>query len=128
MGELFSDALSVINNAQRLNKGEAVVRKTNNLLKAVIKLLKDNKYIGEYEIIDDKKGGVIKIKLVNKINKIGAIRPRFPCKVEEFEIYEKRYLPAAGFGIILVSTPKGLMTHEEAKQKNLGGTLIAYCY
>ncbi len=128
MGELISDALSIINNAERLNKDEAIIRRTNKLLKAIVKLLKEKGYVGEYEYINDNKGGILRIKLLNKINKIGAIRPRFPCKVEELEDYEKRYLPAAGFGIIIISTNKGLMTHEEAKNKNLGGTLIAYCY
>lgn len=128
MGELISDALSVVNNAEKLNKGEVVIRKTNKLLKDIIKLLKDKGYVGDYEFIEDNKGGVLKIKLLNKINGVGAIRPRFPCKLEEIEEYEKKYLPAAGFGIIIISTNKGLITHEDAKNKNLGGTLIAYCY
>jgi len=71
---------------------------------------------------------VINVKLVNKINKIGSIRPRYPCKIDEIEHYEKIYLPASGFGIIIMSTPKGLITHYEAKQNRTGGTLIAYCY
>ncbi len=128
MGELISDALSIINNAERLSKEEAVIKRINKLLKKIIKLLNGKGYVGEYESIDDGRGGILKIKLLNKINKIGAIRPRFPCKVEEIEDYEKQYLPAAGFGIIIISTQKGLITHEEAKNKNLGGTLIAYCY
>ena len=47
---------------------------------------------------------------------------------EEYEKFEKRYLPAKGFGIIIVSTPKGLMIHKEAISKVTGGKLIAYCY
>ena len=45
-----------------------------------------------------------------------------------YEKYEKRFLPAKGFGILIVSTPKGLMTHEEARKKKLGGVLIVYVY
>ena len=32
------------------------------------------------------------------------------------------------FGIILVSTPQGIMTHDQAKEKKTGGKLLAYCY
>ena len=44
------------------------------------------------------------------------------------EKYEKRYLPAKQFGILIISTPKGLMTHVQAMDKKTGGKLIAYCY
>jgi small subunit ribosomal protein S8 len=48
--------------------------------------------------------------------------------LHEFDKFEKRYLPARGFGIIIVSTNKGIMTLEEAKEKRIGGRLLAYCY
>ncbi|HEX32856.1 MAG TPA: 30S ribosomal protein S8, partial [Candidatus Aenigmarchaeota archaeon] len=60
--------------------------------------------------------------------KCGAIKPRFSFSVEDIEKFEKRYLPSKDFGIIVVSTNKGIMTHLEAKQKNLGGILLAYVY
>ena len=45
-----------------------------------------------------------------------------------FEKFEKRYLPSKELGFLIVSTSKGLMTNIEAKQKKLGGRLIAYVY
>jgi small subunit ribosomal protein S8 len=57
-----------------------------------------------------------------------AIKPRFPVKLENFEKFEKRYLPAKGFGHMLISTSKGLMLHEQAKEQKVGGRLIAYIY
>jgi len=62
------------------------------------------------------------------MNNCGVVKPRFSTKCTNFEKWEKRYLPAKDFGIILISTPKGIMTHIEAKEKKLGGRLIAYCY
>jgi len=47
---------------------------------------------------------------------------------EEFEKFEKRYLPAKDFGFIVISTTKGLITLEEAREKGLGGRLIAFVY
>ena len=46
----------------------------------------------------------------------------------KFEKFERRYLPAKDLGILFVSTPKGIMTHYDAKAKKLGGKLLAYCY
>ncbi len=124
MGDLISDALSKIMNAERVNKREVTIKHTSKLLNNIIKIIKDNGYISDFKVNDNS----ITIKLNNKINKIGSIRPRYPCTVPEIEGYEKRYLPAAGFGIIIISTSNGLMTHYDAKKKGIGGTLIAYCY
>ncbi len=66
--------------------------------------------------------------LLGKVNKCGAIKPRFSVKKGGFEKFEKRYLPAKNFGMIIVSTSKGLMMHDEAKKKGLGGRLISYVY
>ena len=77
---------------------------------------------------EDGKAGLIKVNLNGNINKCGVIKPRFAVKRKDFEKFEKRYLPAKDFGIIIISTPDGLMTHIQAKEKNLGGRLIAYVY
>ena len=82
----------------------------------------------DFEYSKNNKGGILKIKLINKINKINSIRPRYSCTIDQIESFEKVYLPATGFGIIIISTSKGLMTHYEAKEKKIGGSLIAFCY
>ena len=73
-------------------------------------------------------GNYIKTNLLGKINKCGSIKPRFSVKSNEIEKYEKRYLLAKDFGIIILSTNRGLMTHHEAKEKGFGGRLISYIY
>jgi len=128
MGDLISDALSSIMNAEKVSKKEVTIRRTSKLLIEIVKIIKEKGYISDYSFTDDSKGGLLTIKLINKINKIGSIRPRYPCTLPQIEDFEKVYLPAMGFGIIILSTPKGLMTHEDAKKKKIGGFLIAYCY
>lgn len=85
-------------------------------------------YIGKYDVIEDNKGGIIVINLTGGFNKCGVIKPRFSVKKDGYEKFEKRFLPSKDFGLIIVSTPKGIMTHLEAKEKGLGGKLIAYAY
>jgi small subunit ribosomal protein S8 len=90
--------------------------------------MQKNNFIGVFEFIDDGRSGKFKIELTNRINDCNVIKPRYPVKVDEFEKWEKRYLPARGFGILILSTNKGVMTHEEAKKKKLGGKLLAYVF
>ncbi|MDD5418213.1 MAG: 30S ribosomal protein S8 [Candidatus Nanoarchaeia archaeon] len=126
--DTLADALSQILNAEKVGKSEVNIMPVSKIMVNVIKMMKDRGYLGDYEIIDNKKGRILKLKLVGKINKCGVIKPRFSVKLSTYEKYEKRYLPAKDFGILIVSTPKGLMTHLEAKSKSVGGKLIAYVY
>jgi len=90
--------------------------------------MQDYGFIGTFEFIDDGKSGNYKVELIGNINKCGVIKPRFPVKKNEFEKWEKRFLPAKNFGILLVSTPKGIMSHKDAYKNETGGRLLAYVY
>ncbi|HLC80526.1 MAG TPA: 30S ribosomal protein S8 [Candidatus Nanoarchaeia archaeon] len=127
LNDTLAAALSKILNAERKSLKECSVKRSN-MNKQVLGLMNAHGYIGSYEDIENGKGGVLKINLLGKINQCGAIKPRFSISIKEAEKWEKRFLPAKGFGIILISTNKGLMPLEEAKKKNEGGNLIAYCY
>jgi len=90
--------------------------------------MNEHNYLGAFEEIADGKGNFLKVNLLGNLNKCGVIKPRFSTKKNAFEKWEKRYLPAKDFGIIIISTPYGIMTHNQAKEKNTGGKLLAYCY
>ena len=64
----------------------------------------------------------------DKLSKCGAIKPRYTVKTNEIEEFIGRYLPSKNMGILIVSTSEGLMTHQTALEKNLGGNVIAYFY
>jgi small subunit ribosomal protein S8 len=87
-----------------------------------------NGYIGEFEFIDDGRSGKFKVQLLGRINKCGAVRPRFSVKVDEFEEWEKKILPSREVGLIVISTSKGVLSHREADEKHIGGKLLAYIY
>ena len=90
--------------------------------------MKDNWYISDFREVEDSRGNYIVLSLAGSINKCGVIKPRYSIKTDEFEKFERRFLPAKGLGILFVSTPKGIMTHYDAKSKKTGGKLLAYCY
>lgn len=128
LNDTLATALSAILNREKIGKKECVIRQSSKMIKVVLKIMNDNNYIGSFEEIVTAKGNLLKVNLLGDINKCGAIKPRYSVKKDEYEKFEKRYLPAKDFGIIFVSTPKGIMTHIEAKKKNIGGKLLAYCY
>ncbi len=128
MNDTLSAALSKIMNAERIGQKECTLKPVSNVIKNVLTIMNEHKYLGTFEEIADGRGGIIKLHLISTINKCGSIKPRFSTALGEFEKWEKRYLPAKGFGILIVSTPKGIMTHESAKKHGFGGKLIAYCY
>lgn len=127
MHDPLSDALSIIKNAENAGKQECTVKHISNLLKDTLKIMKQNGYIGDYKEIEDNKGNQIKIKLIGKINDCKTIVPRQPIKKHEYEKWEKRTLPAAGVGTLIISTPEGTKSHRETRDL-IGGILIAYIY
>ena len=128
LNDPLAAALSKIMNAEKIGRKEVEIKPASKIIKKVLELMNDNRYIGAYEEINDGKGGFLKINLLGNINRCGVVKPRFSNKHNNFEKWEKRYLPAQDFGIIIVSTPLGIMTHNQAKDKKLCGKLLAYCY
>jgi len=128
LNDPLADALLKINHYEQLRKKECTVTNVSKLLLKVLEILKDNAFIGNFDIEETIRGKVVKINLLHKITELRAIKPRFSIRKEEYVDVEKRYLPAKGFGIVIVSTPKGVMTHKDAIKEDLGGRLIAYCY
>jgi len=128
MVDNLANVLSALNNAEQVGKDELIVAPASKVILTVLKILKQEKYITDFKIRKDLRGGTVVITLSKQINKIGVIKPRFPVKVENLEKFEKRYLPAKDFGRIILSTSKGILTHFEAKEKKIGGVLVAYVY
>ncbi|HIH37910.1 30S ribosomal protein S8 [Candidatus Woesearchaeota archaeon] len=128
MNDSLANCMSKMLNAERANKQAVEISPVSVLIKKVLKLLKDNDYTGDAQEVQASQGIRLTLSLLGKINNCGAIKPRYAIKKEDFEKFEKRYLPAKSFGILILSTTNGLMTHQQAKEKGIGGRLIAYCY
>jgi small subunit ribosomal protein S8 len=128
MNDTIASALSKIEIFDKLGRKKVELTPSSKLLKGILNLMNELGYVGTFEEVDNKRGGIINLNLLNKINKCGVIKPRFSCELNEFEKFEKRFLLAQGFGVLFVSTSQGLMTHVKAKENKIGGKLIAYCY
>lgn len=117
----------IINNEMRL-KRECVISPSSKLLGRVLRVMQLNGYIGEFEFIDDGRTGKFKVQLLGRVNKCGAIRPRFPVGADEFEKWERSFLPSKDIGVLVVSTSRGVTSHKVAKEEKIGGRLLAFVY
>ena len=124
----LANVLSFIQNYERLGKKELIPENNSKIIREVLRIMQAEGYLGSFEEVAMSSGKALKINLIGAINKTNVIRPQYQIKLSDYEKFEKRYLPAKEFGIIIISTNEGLMIHQEAKKKKIGGKLLAYCY
>lgn len=121
--DIIADAVNKIMNARRAGKSSAKITQYSRLLLSVLATAKLKGYIKHYAV----DGRTLNVEL-GKLNACNSIKPRFMVRAQELDEYVKRYLPAKHIGILIVSTSQGLMTHQTAQEKNIGGSLVAYFY
>ncbi len=124
----LANALTNMRNNEMQGNKRCKILPASKMIGRVLRTMQKEGYIGEFEFIDDNKAGQFIVELEGNINKCGVIKPRHAVKNDEFEKFEKRYLPSKNFGIMIITTPEGIMTHNEAKEKGIGGRLLAYIY
>jgi small subunit ribosomal protein S8 len=125
---ILANLFVTLYNSETRRKSDCVIIPTSKLATEVLKALQNHEYIGEFEHVDDKKGGKFKIQLLAKITKCGAITPRFKVKKDGYAKWEQQYLPSYSRGMLIVTTNEGIMSHHEAAGKGLGGLLVGYVY
>lgn len=128
LNDPLANVMSIILNNQAVGKSECLLKPVSKVIKEILKIMKENNYVGDFQEAEDSRGNYIKLSLTGNINKCGVIKPRYSVKKNDFEKFERRYLPAKDVGILFVSTPSGIMTHYSAKSKKIGGRLLAYCF
>ncbi len=127
----ISDMLTRIRNAIMIGHN-SVAMPSSKLKVAIAKILKEEGYIGGYEVVDGKIVGskVLRIRL----KYIGERRERHPVitGLERISrpgrrVYSnKKEIPwvLSGIGIAILSTPKGVMTGQRARQLGVGGEVL----
>jgi small subunit ribosomal protein S8 len=128
LNDPLANALSLIKNAETKGKGTCNIQPSSKLIGGVLNLLKEKGYIGEFEYVEDGKAGIFQVKLKGNINDCGVVKPRYPIKRDELDKWESRYLPAQHFGLLILTTTRGILSQDEAKKNGIGGKLLAYVY
>lgn len=122
--DIVADGLNQIMNAKRANKEIVTLRFHSKVLLSILAVGKLKGYIKDYRV----KGKEIEIETGEKLNACKAVKPRYVVKAMDIQKYVRRYLPARDMGVLIISTNKGLMTHQTAIDQNVGGNVIAYFY
>jgi small subunit ribosomal protein S8 len=126
--DALNDAMAVLRNAEASGKAECHLRPASKLIGRVLKVMQDSDYIASFEYVEDRRGGIFRVQLKGNINSCGVIKPRFAVRRQDLERYEARYLPAQDFGVLILTTTKGVMSQAKAKEMGVGGKLLAYVY
>ncbi|RXE55764.1 30S ribosomal protein S8 [Methanoculleus taiwanensis] len=124
----IADAMCSIKNAGDVGKSEVYIEPASKLLGAMLRIMEEKNYIAGFEFIEDGRGGQFRVQLRGTINKCGAVSQRFAVGLDEMEYWESQFLPAKNFGILIVSTSRGVMSHEQARAEGIGGQLLGYVY
>ncbi len=130
MTDPIADMLTRIRNANQM-KYESVEVPASNIKEEIAKILKEEGYIVDYKITNDKvqntiiltlKYGDKKERVITGLKRISKPGLRVYAKAEE--------MPSVlnGLGIAIVSTSKGVMTGKNAKSNKLGGEVLAYVW
>ncbi|MCQ5373864.1 MAG: 30S ribosomal protein S8 [Candidatus Methanomethylicia archaeon] len=124
----LANVLINIMNSEERGRSECIVTPAPKLVANVLRVLQRHGYIGEFEFIDDGRLGKLRIQLLGRVNRCGVIKPYFSVSYKEIDNYVYQYLPAKDIGILILTTPKGILTHREAISNKIGGRLLAYVY
>ena len=119
-----SDLLVRIKNAQAVHKKSVVMPSSKHKL-AILKVLQDEGYIGDFIVNDSVKpevtvnlryySGKPVIETIKRVSRPGL---RIYKNAKDLPVVKE------GLGIAVVSTCKGVMTAQKAKSENLGGELL----
>ena len=125
---VLSNALKTILNAERAGKRQVLIRPSSKVIIRFLKLMQKRNYIGDFEVVDDRRGGKVVIELLGRINKCGVISPRFDIGVTEYEKVIANLLPSRQFGYIVMTTNIGIIDQEKARRRHVGGKILGFFY
>jgi len=125
---VLADALKSICNAEKRGKRQVMIRPASKVIVQFLTVMMKKGYIGEFEIIDDHRSGKIVVNLTGRINKCSVISPRYDVKNKDLEHWTSYLLPSRQFGYMVMTTSGGIMDHEEARRKHLGGKILGFFF
>jgi len=130
MTDPIADMLTRIRNANSANK-ETVSMPTSNKLTEIARILKEEGYIIDYQVIEAKPVGQLQITLKYGSKREKSLRGLKRISKPGLRVYaQKDQLPRVlgGLGTAVISTSKGMMADRDARKLGIGGEVIAYIW
>ena len=129
MTDPIADMLTRVRNAIQ-RKHATVLVPASKLKLEILRVLKEEGYISDFEKIEDEKQGMISITL-KYVEKTPVIKGLKRISKPGLKVYAKRNeLPKVlnGLGVAIVSTSRGVMSDRSARKENLGGEVLAFVW
>lgn len=130
MTDPIADMFTRIRNANQVKHANVEIPASKMKLE-ILKVIKDEGYIVDYELVNEGTQGVIKVTLKYTDKKERVIKGITRISKPGLRVYAKSSeMPKVlnGLGIVIVSTSKGIMTDREARKNNFGGEVVAYVW
>jgi small subunit ribosomal protein S8 len=130
MTDPIADMLTRVRNANSASK-ESVVMPSSKKLVEIARILKEEGYIINYEVVDGDPVGTLEIILKYGKKKEKIIRGLKRISKPGLRVYAgKDNLPRVlgGLGTAVISTSRGVMTDRDARKAGVGGEVIAYIW
>ena len=108
---------------------DSVLVPSSKMKLSIAKILKDEGFITDYEVVKGKPGKVIKIDLKYTEKNVPAVSGLERVSKPGLRVYvERGEIPrlAGGLGIAILSTSKGVMSGQDARRQRIGGELLCY--
>ncbi|PON32273.1 Ribosomal protein [Parasponia andersonii] len=123
---ILNEALRSIVNAERRGKSMVELKPISTVMSSFLNIMKDRGYIKDFQVYDPHRVGRITVQLQGRINDCRALTFRQDIKARDIEEYKIRTLPTRQWGYVVITTPDGVLDHEEALRRNVGGQVLGY--
>lgn len=123
--DLIADTITRIRNAIMRDR-ETVVTPASNVVKQILEILKKENFINGYNEVTE---GVVKqfeveLRYVNGEAAIRELKRISKPGIRRYVGYRDIKKVKNGQGIAIVTTPKGIMTAEQARKQKIGGEIL----
>lgn len=129
LSDPIADFLTRIRNAINANK-RRVDSPSSNLKIAIAEILKQQKFILDYSVIEDNRQNILRVLLKYSDDgcAISGLKKISTPGLKQYSSADKLPRVLNGYGIAIISTSKGLKTDHEARTLNLGGEVICHIW
>ena len=126
----IADMLTGLRNGTRSHKDRVDI-KNSRIHREILGIFKEEGYIKNFRVVDDKKQGMIRIYLKFEEGKKSVITNIRRISKPGLRVYAgKDRIPRVlrGLGTAVLSTSKGIMTDKKARREKIGGEVVCYIW